>query len=69
MPSTHCRVIFCRFGSVQIYIINIVFNIIYFSPANHDSIEPAFGGIGSTITIRGNNFSYNAIENIVFFNG
>ena len=34
-----------------------------------DSIEPAFGGIGSTITIRGNNFSSNFIENTVFFNG
>ena len=34
-----------------------------------DSIEPTFGGIGSTITIRGNNFSSNSIENTVFFNG
>ena len=34
-----------------------------------DLIEPAFGGIGSTITISGNNFSSNSIENTVFFSG
>lgn len=34
-----------------------------------ESIEPAFGGIGSTITISGNNFSSNSIENTVFFSG
>ena len=34
-----------------------------------DSIEPTFGGIGSIITKRGNNFSSNSIENTVFFNG
>jgi hypothetical protein len=32
-------------------------------------ITPAFGGIGSTITISGNNFSSNSIENTVFFGG
>ena len=32
-------------------------------------IEPAFGGIGSTITISGNNFSSNSIENAVFLSG
>ena len=36
---------------------------------NVDLIEPAFGGIGSTITISGNNFSSNSIENTVFFGG
>ncbi|SVE12437.1 uncharacterized protein METZ01_LOCUS465291, partial [marine metagenome] len=34
-----------------------------------DLIEPAFGGIGSTITISGENFSSNSIENTVFFSG
>ena len=34
-----------------------------------ESIEPAIGGIGSTITISGNNFSSNSIENTVFFSG
>jgi len=34
-----------------------------------DLIEPAFGEIGSTITISGENFSSNSIENIVFFSG
>jgi len=34
-----------------------------------DLIEPAFGEIGSTITISGNNFSSNSIENTVFFSG
>jgi hypothetical protein len=34
-----------------------------------DLIQPAFGGIGSTITISGNNFSSNSIENTVFFGG
>ena len=34
-----------------------------------DLIQPAFGGIGSTITISGNNFSSNTIENTVFFGG
>ena len=34
-----------------------------------DLIEPAFGRIGSTITISGNNFSSNSIENTVFFSG
>ncbi len=32
-------------------------------------ITPAFGGIGSTITISGTNFSSNPIENTVFFGG
>ena len=34
-----------------------------------DLIEPVFGGIGSTVTISGNNFSSNSIENTVFFSG
>ena len=34
-----------------------------------DLIEPAFGGIGSTITISGENFSSNSQENILFFGG
>ena len=34
-----------------------------------DLIEPAFGEIGSTITISGENFSSNSIGNIVFFSG
>jgi len=34
-----------------------------------DLIEPAFGEIGSTITISGENFSSNSIENIVFLSG
>ena len=34
-----------------------------------DLIEPAFGGIGSTVTISGNNFSSNSIENTVFLSG
>jgi len=32
-------------------------------------IEPAFGGIGSTVTISGNNFSSTSIENTVFLSG
>jgi hypothetical protein len=32
-----------------------------------DLIEPAFGGIASTITISGNNFSSNSQENTLFF--
>ena len=44
------------------YISSILF-IVSFTIAQPviDSIEPAFGGIGSTITIRGNNFSSNFI--------
>ena len=34
-----------------------------------DLIEPAFGGIGSTVTISGNNFSSTSIENTVFLSG
>ena len=34
-----------------------------------DSIEPAFGEIGSEITINGSNFSPNGIDNVVFFGG
>ena len=34
-----------------------------------DLIEPAFGEIGSTVLIQGNNFSSNSIENTVFFGG
>jgi len=34
-----------------------------------DLIEPVFGGIGSTVTISGNNFSSNSIENTVFLSG
>ncbi|SVE48538.1 uncharacterized protein METZ01_LOCUS501392, partial [marine metagenome] len=34
-----------------------------------DLIEPAFGGIESTITISGENFSYNSQENTLFFGG
>jgi len=34
-----------------------------------DFIEPAFGKIGSTITINGSNFSPNNIDNTVFFGG
>ncbi len=34
-----------------------------------DLIEPAFGGIASTITISGNNFSSNSQENTLFFGG
>jgi len=34
-----------------------------------ESIEPAFGGIGSTVTISGNNFSSTSIENTVFLSG
>ena len=34
-----------------------------------DLIEPAFGGIGSTITISGNNFNSTSIENTVFLSG
>jgi hypothetical protein len=34
-----------------------------------DLIQPAFGGIGSTITISGNNFSSNSQENTLFFGG
>jgi len=52
------------------YISSILFLISFiFSQPVIDSIEPAFGGIGSTITIRGNYFSSNFIENTVFFNG
>jgi hypothetical protein len=34
-----------------------------------DLIEPAFGRIGSTVRISGNNFSSNSIENTVFLSG
>jgi len=34
-----------------------------------DLIEPAFGGIGSIVTISGNNFSSTSIENTVFLGG
>jgi len=34
-----------------------------------DSIEPAFGGFGSTIIINGSNFSPNDVDNTVFFGG
>ena len=34
-----------------------------------DLIEPAFGGIGSTVTISGNNFSSNDVDNTVFIGG
>ena len=34
-----------------------------------DLIESAFGEIGSTITISGENFSSNSIENTVFLSG
>jgi hypothetical protein len=34
-----------------------------------DLIEPAFGEIGSIVTISGNNFSSTSIENTVFFSG
>jgi len=52
------------------YISSILFLISFIFPQPIiDSIEPTFGGIGSTITIRGNNFSSNSIENTVFFNG
>jgi len=34
-----------------------------------DSIEPAFGEIGSEITINGSDFSPNDIDNVVFFGG
>jgi len=34
-----------------------------------DLIEPAFGGIGSTVTISGSNFSSTSIENTVFLSG
>ena len=34
-----------------------------------DLIEPAFGGIGSTITISGENFSSNSQANTLFFGG
>jgi len=34
-----------------------------------DSIEPAFGGFGSTIIINGSNFSPDDVDNTVFFGG
>jgi hypothetical protein len=34
-----------------------------------DLIEPAFGGVGSTIIINGSNFSPNDVSNTVFFGG
>ena len=52
------------------YISSILFLISFiFSQPVIDSIEPAFGGSGSIITIRGNDFSPNIIDNNVFFNG
>ena len=36
---------------------------------NVDLIEPTFGGIGSTITISGENFSSNSQANTLFFGG
>ena len=34
-----------------------------------ESIEPAFGGLGSTIIITGSDFSPNDVDNTVFFGG
>ena len=55
----------------MINLIILYFSLISFIIAQPtiDLIEPAFGGIGSTITISGNNFSSNSIENTVFFSG
>ena len=61
-------------GWVDFYMIKLF--ILYFSLVSLiiaqptiDLIEPAFGGIGSAVTISGNNFSSNSIENTVFFSG
>ena len=52
------------------YISSILFLISFIFPQPIiDSIEPAFGGIGSTITISGENFNSNSQENILFFGG
>ena len=52
-------------------IITILFLLLSFIIAQPiiDLIEPAFGGIGSTVTISGNNFSSTSIENTVFLSG
>jgi len=34
-----------------------------------ESIEPAFGGFGSTIILNGSDFSPNDVDNTVFFGG
>ena len=47
----------------------LLFSSFIFSQPVIDSIEPAFGAIGSTITIRGNDFNPNIIDNTVYFNG
>jgi len=66
----HILVLFFVDLRVFRYISSILFLISYiFSQPVIDSIEPAFGGIGSTITISGENFSSNSIGNTVFFSG
>jgi len=53
----------------NLIILNFVLASFIIAQPTIDLIEPAFGGIGSTITISGNNFSSNSIENTVFFSG
>jgi hypothetical protein len=53
-----------RYISSKLFFISFIF-----SQPVINSIEPALGEIGGIITIRGNNFSSNFIENTVFFNG
>ena len=53
----------------NLIILNFVLASFIIAQPTIDLIEPAFGGIGSTITIRANNFNSNSIENTVFFNG
>jgi len=54
---------------INLIILNFALASFIIAQPTIDLIESAFGGIGSTITVSGNNFSSNSIENTVFFGG
>ena len=59
-----------KMNKFKIRVITILFLLSFIiAQPTIDLIEPAFGEIGSTITISGENFSSNSIGNIVFFSG
>ena len=55
-----------RTALISMFIMSI-FNAHAWAIPSIDSIEPAFGEIGSEITITGSNFSPSDIDNAVFF--
>ena len=57
-----------RTALISMFIMSI-FNAHAWAIPSIDSIEPAFGEIGSEITITGSNFSPSDIDNAVFFGG